>query len=103
MRKTTAFRPTAGMRLAALTITMAAMGNVAAADYRANPYTLAYEGAITGNHAGQVNIHSVTYQLEGLEIAANVYTPANYEPGKHYPAVVVAHPNGGVKEQVAGL
>lgn len=31
------------------------------------------------------------------------YAPANYDPAKKYPAVVVAHPNGGVKEQVAGL
>lgn len=29
--------------------------------------------------------------------------PANYDAGKKYPAIVVAHPNGGVKEQVAGL
>lgn len=40
---------------------------------------------------------------EGLEIAANVYTPANFDPAKTYPAITVAHPNGGVKEQVAGL
>ena len=32
-----------------------------------------------------------------------MYTPANFDPSKKYPAVVVAHPNGGVKEQVAGL
>ncbi len=38
-----------------------------------------------------------------MDIAANVYTPANYTPEGNYPAVVVAHPNGGVKEQVAGL
>lgn len=43
------------------------------------------------------------YDLHGIQIAANVYTPANYDPAKKYPAVVVAHPNGGVKEQVAGL
>ena len=36
-------------------------------------------------------------------MAANVYTPAGYDPKKSYPAIVVAHPNGGVKEQVAGL
>ena len=38
-----------------------------------------------------------------MKIAANVYTPAGYDPAKSYPALVVAHPNGGVKEQVAGL
>lgn len=76
---------------------------VSAADYRANPFTLTYDGAISRNVAGQVNLHPVTYPLNGLRIAANVYTPAHYDPGKRYPAIVVAHPNGGVKEQVAGL
>jgi len=74
-----------------------------AADYKLNPFTLTYDGAITENVKGNVNIHPVTYQLNGISIAANVYTPANYNPNNTYPAVVVAHPNGGVKEQVAGL
>lgn len=68
-----------------------------------NPFGLVYREAITENIPGQVNIHPVNYKLNGLLIAANVYTPANYDPAKSYPAVVVAHPNGGVKEQVAGL
>lgn len=74
-----------------------------AADYKQNPFTLTYGGALTRNEPGQVNIHPVTYKLDGLDIAANVYTPANYDAAKKYPVVVVAHPNGGVKEQVAGL
>lgn len=68
-----------------------------------NPFGLVYKGAVVENVNGKVNIHPVTYTLNGLKIAANVYTPAGYEAEKKYPAVVVAHPNGGVKEQVAGL
>lgn len=68
-----------------------------------NPFGLVYKGAVVENVKGKVNIHPVTYTLNGLKIAANVYTPAGYEATKKYPAVVVAHPNGGVKEQVAGL
>lgn len=75
-----------------------------AADYSKNPFTLAYDGAITRNEPGKVNIHPVTYtNNEGIKISANVYTPPNFDPRKSYPAITVAHPNGGVKEQVAGL
>lgn len=71
--------------------------------HNGNPWGLVYQGAITQNEANQVNLHAITYSLNGLRIAANVYTPAGYDPAKRYPALVVAHPNGGVKEQVAGL
>lgn len=78
-------------------------GGAMAADYKQNPFTLVYEGAIAENVKGKVNVRTVTYKLNGIEISANVYTPANYDSSKRYPALVVAHPNGGVKEQVAGL
>ena len=68
-----------------------------------NPYGLVYQGAISENLTDEINIHCVTYKLKGIDISANVYTPVGYDPSSHYPAVVIAHPNGGVKEQVAGL
>lgn len=68
-----------------------------------NPFGLVYQGALTENIDGMVNIRPVRYKLNGLEIAANIYTPVDYNPSQSYPAVIVAHPNGGVKEQVAGL
>ena len=69
-----------------------------------NPRGLVYENAIVENIPGNVNIHPVKYDLDGVEIAANVYTPADYNPQeKQYPAIIIAHPNGGTKEQVAGL
>lgn len=68
-----------------------------------NPYSLVYDGAITENIKGKVNIHPVTYKIKDIDIVANVYTPANYNASQKYPAIVIAHPNGGIKEQVAGL
>lgn len=68
-----------------------------------NPYTLVYKGAIVENLEEKVNIHPVTYNNKDIVIVANVYTPANFDASKKYATIVIAHPNGGVKEQVAGL
>lgn len=88
--------------ITALTITTSGM-TTATAQITQNPFGLVYGGAITENVKGKVNINPVTYKIKAITIAANVYTPANYDPSKKYPAIVIAHPNGGVKEQVAGL
>lgn len=92
-------KPTLATLAVVSTLAFAGMGEGA----ETNPFGLVYKGAISENVNGKVNIHPVTYTLNGLKISANVYTPAGYDATKKYPAVVVAHPNGGVKEQVAGL
>lgn len=71
---------------------------IAALSAQNNSFGLVYENALKENIEGKVNIHPVTYQLHEIDIAANVYVPADYNPAKKYAAIVVAHPNGGVKE-----
>ena len=68
-----------------------------------NAFGLVYEDAISENVAGKVNLHRVSYQVDGIDVVAHVYTPAGYSPTGSYAAIVVAHPNGGSKDQVAGL
>ncbi|MBV7455474.1 alpha/beta hydrolase [Acidovorax sp. sif1233] len=101
------FLGTSALAISAAAIGVPAMATptsaVAAGGGSKNPFTLVYASAITKNEPGKVHIRPVKYKLNGLDIVANVYTPANHDPKKKYPAIVVAHPNGGVKEQVAGL
>lgn len=40
---------------------------------------------------------------QGITMAATLHFPAAFDESKQYPAVVVSHPGGGVKEQAAGL
>ncbi len=71
----------------------------------ANPFGLVYRDAIEKNEAGKVSLKHISYEVDGIKVSANVYFPANYDENdsRTYPAVTVAHPNGGCKEQVAGL
>lgn len=91
------------IQLLFMTLLMSISISSAAQSPDKNPFGLVYRDALSANLPGMVNIHPVTYKLNGITIAANIYTPANFDVSKRYPAVVVAHPNGGVKEQVAGL
>lgn len=49
------------------------------------------------------NFTAVTFKNGPLKMAGNLFLPEKMEPNKKYPAIVVVHPGGGVKEQTAGL
>lgn len=68
-----------------------------------NKFGLIYQNAISENEEGKVNIRPVSYEIDGIKVSANLYLPANYDESKKYAGITVAHPNGGIKEQVAGL
>jgi len=40
---------------------------------------------------------------QGITLAAVINFPEGFDESKTYPAIVVSHPGGGVKEQAAGL
>jgi len=56
-------------------------------------------------NAKGVQVERVTYPARnlGTSIVANLFKPADAAAGRMYPAIVVTHPFGGVKEQTAGL
>ena len=45
----------------------------------------------------------VTFPNQSTSMVGSLFTPPNMEKGTKYPALAVAHPFGGVKEQTAGL
>ena len=71
--------------------------------YQGNPFGFVYGNALTANVADAVNVHPVSYDANGITVAANIYTPAGYQEDGSYAGIVVGHPNGAVKEQAAGL
>ena len=49
------------------------------------------------------NVTFKNHNGQGITMAAVIHFPAGFDESKKYPAVVVSHPGGGVKEQTAGL
>ncbi|WP_300704696.1 alpha/beta fold hydrolase [Bacteroides sp.] len=51
-----------------------------------------------------IKVQRVTFHNRFMiDIVGNLYFPADYNSSKKYPAIVVGHPFGGVKEQTSGL
>ncbi|GMB89948.1 alpha/beta hydrolase [Helicobacter ailurogastricus] len=52
----------------------------------------------------KVHVQEVRFKNQyGLEVAAKLFTPKAIQKGKRYPALIVGHPMGAVKEQTSQL
>lgn len=52
----------------------------------------------------EVNVQKVTFNNQyGMKVVGNLITPRNMKPDVKYPAIIVGHPMGAVKEQSATL
>ena len=63
--------------------------------------------AVPAAHAAQtqpgVTVKKVNFKNNNTKMVGNMYLLANFAKDKKYPAISVAHPWGGVKEQTAGI
>lgn len=50
-----------------------------------------------------VNIQKVTFPNRNIAVVGNLFLPKSFDYRKKYPAIIVGHPAGGVKEQTAGM
>ena len=57
-----------------------------------NTMGLVYEDAINENLPGKANIQRVNYKIDGIEVVANVYTPAGYDAQGSYAAIIYTIP-----------
>ena len=50
-----------------------------------------------------ISIQKVIFPNRNITVVANLFLPRGFDKNKKYPAIVIGHPNGGVKEQTSGL
>jgi fermentation-respiration switch protein FrsA (DUF1100 family) len=53
--------------------------------------------------SGSAQVTKVTFPNQLISMSGLLFTPPNMDKAKKYPALAVAHPFGGVKEQTSGL
>lgn len=61
-------------------------------------------GADNFYHSKIAAMQKVTFNNQyGMQVAGNLFMPGDFKPNRRYPAIIVGHPMGAVKEQSANL
>ncbi|KQW02935.1 alpha/beta hydrolase [Rhizobacter sp. Root1221] len=61
-------------------------------------------GANNFYRSAEVSLQKVSFKNQfQMKIVGNLFTPKNFDPKRRYPAIVVGHPMGAVKEQSSNL
>jgi len=60
------------------------------------------EAKSADNMMNEVTVKKVSFPNNSITLVGNLYLPAKFDKNKKYPAIVVVHPFGGVKEQTSG-
>lgn len=61
------------------------------------------KSAGTTTKVGDVTVRGIEFKNSDITMSGILYLPKGFDESRKYPAIVVVHPGGGVKEQVAGL
>lgn len=78
------------------------LGALAVTGGTASAQTLAWDK--TFPQSTRVNHQKVSfYNRLGIQLVADLYVPRGLDGSRRYPAIIVGHPYGGVKEQTSGL
>jgi uncharacterized protein len=48
-------------------------------------------------------IEPVSFKARHIDLAGNLHLPADFDPARHYPALVLSTPGSSVKEQIGGI
>ena len=96
-----------------LTIVSSGSGVASAANYADKPKIEADKSLPAGDmsrgadnfyKSDKVDGQKVTFtNLYGMKVAGNLFVPKNLDKSKKYPAIIVGHPMGAVKEQSSNL
>lgn len=78
------------------------LGALAVTGGTASAQTLAWDK--TFPQSSRVDHQKVSfYNRLGIQLVADLYVPRSLDGSRRYPAIIVGHPFGGVKEQTSGL